>query len=89
VGRGYIAQQGPAFAQELRRFRIANTHYRRLKAFVSHGPLQTLKNCLALTQQMGLETAARSFLTGTPLLVDHPSQTSIAAVPDKTLHTTP
>jgi hypothetical protein len=56
-----IALEGPDFADALRRFRIANTLYRRMKIWVA-GPLQALKSRLPLNGQMGLESAVRNIL---------------------------
>jgi len=59
-----IAWQGPSFAQDLRRFRIANVRSRRMKSLVAAGPLQVIKSRLTLDKQMGLESAVRSILSG-------------------------
>ena len=56
-----IAQEGPSFAASVRRFRIANVQYRRMKGLAT-GPLRDLKSRLSLDRQMTLESTVRNVL---------------------------
>lgn len=60
-----IAQEGPRFADSLRRFRVANARYRRARALSGAGPLHAFKSLLSLDRQMGLESAVRTALAMT------------------------
>ncbi len=60
--------EGAGFPDAVRRFRLANIRYRRMKALVGSGLLRAWKSRLPLVQQRGLEAAARSLLAETSRL---------------------
>ena len=55
-----IARQGVAFADDVRRFRIANVRYRRLKALIHSRPLRPLRSLLSTGHKIGLDATLRT-----------------------------
>lgn len=74
--------EGAGFPEAVRRFRLANSRYRRIRALVGSGLLRAWKSRLPLAHQRRLEAAARSLLAQASRLGYSVPAGPVPSVPD-------